>query len=110
MNLYRCVFKGNENYDSALDFLTPYDTMITIFPDGVENAPSDLSPYQRQIDNVLGDADPRDLIIFNGPSWLIALVGHRWYSDEERKHHNVLVFDKELGKYKRLTLGAIDDY
>jgi hypothetical protein len=109
--IYRCVFKGNEDYSSLEQLANDEGTwVVTIFPDGVDNAPSDLSTYQLKIDEVLFDSDERDLILFNGPCWLVALVGHAWYANEDRKHHNVLVYDKESNKYKRLTLGAIDDY
>lgn len=108
--IYRCVFKANEDYSSLLHLDGGNNVLATIFPEGVENAPSDLAPYQRKIDEVLAEGDPTALIIFNGPAWLVALVGYAWYSDTNRTHHNVLVYDKESNKYKRLTLGAIDDY
>jgi hypothetical protein len=102
--IYRCVFKANENYKSLVG------DVCTIFPDGVDNAPSDLAPYQRKIDEVFAEDDGSEMIIFNGPAWLIALVGYAWYSNETRKHHNVLIYNKDKDIYERLTLGAIDDY
>ncbi len=112
ISIYRCVFKANENY-ASLDLLEPTASersIYTIFPDGVDNAPGDLTEYQRQIDKVLESSEPNDYIIFNGPAWLIALVGYRWYADENRRNHNVLVYNKEQERYVLLTYGAIDDY
>lgn len=108
--IYRCVVKGCEDYKSLSIFEGVEPEVITIFPHGVDNAPSDLSSYQQRIDYVLSEAGPDDCIIFNGPAWLIALVGYAWYANEERRNHNVLVYSKENARYQRLTYGAIDDY
>ena len=48
--IYRCVFKANEDYSSLVHLDGGNNILATIFPEGVENTPSDLSPYQRKID------------------------------------------------------------
>jgi len=63
-----CVNKHNEDYSSI-----PGEKVF-IFPEGAENAPADLAPYQRTIDAFLLDGTLNDYLVFNGPSWLIACV------------------------------------
>jgi len=106
MRIFLCVWKGCERYES----LYAIGDVQKIFPDGVDTAPSDLVPYQRRIEEVLLESNDEDKIVFNGPAWLIALVGHAWYANEHRQHHNVLVFSREKKAYVPLSLGAIDDY
>lgn len=50
--------------------------------------------------DVLDNATSKDCIVFNGPSWLIALAGYVWFSQENRQHMNILIYDNVTKTYK----------
>ena len=44
-----------------------------------------------------------DRIIFNGPSWLIALAGYMWLSLDERKSTQMLAYDNFKKQYVEIN-------
>jgi len=98
------VHKRNDDYRALQE---EYDVKFLF--EEVDSIPADIAMYLRRIDEVLLQDEFTALIVFNGPSWLIALAGFVWYSEQNRKHHNVLQYSAAQGKYVKIE-GEIDDY
>lgn len=68
---------------------------------------NDIVAIKRKIDEVLGDASLEDKIIFNGPSWLIAIAGMVWLSNPDRQNYDIFRYDMKHKNYFELK-GLID--
>ena len=100
MIAYILVNKKSDDYTTLptkykQQFLFEY---MTCRPES-ERVPDTLAALK----DVLDTAEDDDVIVFNGPSWLIALAGYVWFSQTWRRKMNVLIYDNVVKAYKEYT-------
>jgi hypothetical protein len=88
--------KDSDDYSSL-----PADAEKVFLFDKIGNpSPEYAAEVLSRIHIMLANVDAiNDRIIFNGPSWVIALVGHHWLADALRMESGILAYDNFKRKY-----------
>ena len=87
------LVRKDDDYSS----LPPNAQKIFIF-DTVSNNPV-LSDTINTLNLIFESAEPGDRIVFNGPSWLIAIAGYCWLN-QERDCMGILLYDNKNRTYQ----------
>lgn len=104
MKIFLVFQKEGESYDSL-----PKDAEIVTLFRYIKGNPN-IAHIKRRCQEVLDTADPvNDYIVFNGPSYLCAIAGYFWMTQEGRERMNFYSFNKQTLKYcKHDDLVAVD--
>lgn len=95
MRVFILLHKDQDDYSS----LGPDVEKIFIF-DRIGNPSPELAhEAMTKLVVMLGSVTSSDRIIFNGPSWLIALAGWVWMNDENRLCTGILAYDNYKKTY-----------
>lgn len=65
--------------------------------------PPNIAHLQKRLTQVLDKATPEDFIIFNGPSYLTALGGFIWFTQENRERVNFFAYNVKDKTYVKHT-------
>lgn len=69
----------------------------------IKGAP-DIKHIQTRLSSCLDSADPvHDRIIFNGPSYLCAMAGYIWFTNELRSNTNFFAYSIKDSRYVEHT-------
>jgi hypothetical protein len=92
------VNKLEDDYSGLKDFDTVF--LFTHVPSYADK--QIISDHLTLLTMKIDTASPEDVIVFNGPSWLIALAGFVWLNNENRVTMGVLVFNNFHQKYTEI--------
>lgn len=102
----KCFILVNKTIEDYSSIPAQYERVF-IF-DHVKTSIETPQFHMEQLFKILDEADAaEDMIIFNGPSWLIALAGYVWYTVENRSCLNTFIYSSLDQSYKALQ-GTID--
>lgn len=87
--------------DQSYDCLPAEFQRVFLFPyiRDFRTAHKDIASIKNVMEEMLGDASLEDRIIFNGPSWLIAIAGMIWLSNPDRIKYDIFRYDMHYNKY-----------
>lgn len=93
------LFKNDDEDYSSLPADEPKQFMFT----WIRGAPN-IAHLQTKLREVLDAVDPeKDFIVFTGPSYLVALAGYIWMTNEKRKHVNFYAYSLKDRRYVKHT-------
>lgn len=100
MRIFILLNKGQDDYSSL-----PQDANKVFVFEHV-GAPSHeaVEDAMNKLDTIFNSVEHRDRIIFNGPSWLIALAGFMWMTTA-RHTLGILAYDNHKKQYVELDNG-----
>jgi hypothetical protein len=67
-------------------------------PFDLENV--DLNNIKDKLTETLDKATPEDYILMNGPSYLTAIAGYVWLTQENREFYNLVSYNVDSKKYE----------
>lgn len=86
--IYICFQNETDVYDT----LPPNEPRKFIFTH--IKGPPNITHIQRKLREVLDKCDPeKDFIVFNGPSYLVAIAGYIWLTQTERTRVNCFAYN-----------------
>lgn len=93
MKTFVCVNRRDQTYEGL-----PGD--VEFIFDHIDNwEANNFAIFADKLEKALANAEPNDVIVFNGPQFIVALAGYFWFSDSERNNFNVARYDIHEGKY-----------
>lgn len=93
MITYVLVHRHGDNYSSL------HGAVKFVFHAIPPTTNPDVKSYISQLEKVLDEAKECDRIVMNGPTWLVALAGYVWLTNENRKRMQMAIFDQYTHKY-----------
>jgi hypothetical protein len=104
MKIFLIFQKEDENYDS----LKTEGEIVPIFK-YIKRNPN-IKHIKDTCEKILDTADvANDFIVFNGPSYLCAIAGYIWMTQEKRTHMNFYTFNKRTGLYCKHTDPLVEE-
>lgn len=87
--------------DQEYDCIPAEYQRVFVFPyiRDFRTAHRDIAAIKAKLEEMLGDAGLDDRIIYNGPSWLIAIAGMIWLSNPDRVKYDTFRYDMHYKKY-----------
>jgi hypothetical protein len=99
MRIFILLNKEQDDYSSL-----PKDvTKIFVFDRMGNPTPEAAKSAIEKMEVMFDTARPDDRVIFNGPSWLIALAGYMWMSHLDRKTTQILAYDNFKKQYVEIN-------
>lgn len=87
------VHKDTDDYSS----IPPEYEKVFIF-EKLGNKP-DIPATLPKLGFMLDNAKVGDKIVFNGPTWIIALAGYIWLTNDDRQGIDTFIFDNQQHRY-----------
>lgn len=92
------IFILFENSTDNLSSLPEDAELIHLFK--FIHGPPNVAHIQARLSSILDASDPvNDMIVFNGPSYLAALAGYIWFTNDKRVNVNFYAFSIKDNKY-----------
>lgn len=93
MKTFVCVKRSDQTFDNL-----PGEKVF-LFPFIDSYASNNFAIFAEKIKTILAEAGPNDIIVFNGPTFISAIAGFFWFSDEKRDNYNVARWDVHERRY-----------
>lgn len=78
------------------------DNPVFIYTKKELDATKDLNAIKDNLIKVLDSATPGDLLVLNGPSYLSAIGGYVWFSNDKiRDNYDIVAYDPITRSFKR---------
>lgn len=95
MKIFILFYNGTDDFSSL-----PKDAEIVPIFRLIKGAPN-VKHIRERLEAVLDKADlEHDFILFKGPSYLCAIAGYVWFTQEKRTSSNFYGFNKRTNSYE----------